>query len=44
MNQRLLNGFIADLKSLFIPKKQRFVPVKVQAVKNDRRNLPNLKK
>ncbi len=44
MNQKLLNGIIADLKSLFLPKKQKFVPVKVQAVNNDRRNLPNLKK
>ena len=44
MNWKILNGLIADLKSLFIPKKQQYIPVKVQAVNNDRRNIPNLKK
>jgi hypothetical protein len=44
MDRSLLNGIIADLKNLFIPKKQKYIPVKVQAVNNNRRNFPNLKK
>jgi len=44
MERNLLKGIIADLKNLFIPKKQQYVPVKVQAVNNGRRNFPNLKK